>query len=403
MIRNIYDLGLPSAPATLIPHLSSWWQPYSKGAIMFHSETAFEIHGKILERYNSLSDSVKETLGYLISDEQPTYKPHGRKSMFQSGAIYWSPTTGAFEVAGEIFQDYQATGESETWGFPVEEALPANGGLLQQMQRATWYFKYGTRRAHAVEGEILAAFAKTGGLGRWGYPISNEVTIDVTGIGSRDVRWSEFENGSFYWSAATGAHAVEGDIRTKWRYLGGADMHYIQELGLPTTDEMDVPDRKGARMSGFEQGVVLWYGSKDKMLVVYPFKLCICTLSTARSGSTEGPNDIYFTAIVNRGEETIFVRRYPETKAFAKADEVDVNVELPVVLKPQTDASILLKVDVWDHEESGEHLNLGTWVQVLDASNAWGLEGGGKLNSGHIQKIKNISAEIKPQIEYLYD
>ncbi|ORY17675.1 hypothetical protein BCR34DRAFT_23908 [Clohesyomyces aquaticus] len=375
MFRNIYDLGNPLAPVKKMTHLESWWQNYTHGAVMYHSGTAFEIHGEILACYSHLPKSTKQDLGYLISDEQPTHSPPGRKSVFQGGAIYFSPSTGAHEVVGEIYHDFEGAGETQVWGFPLDEALPANGGLLQQFQKATWYFQYGAKHAHEVHGEILKSFVATGGLEKWGYPVSNEMVVHTNSL-RRDVRRSEFENGSFYWSAATGAHAVAGNIRKKWMELGGAEMCFLQELGLPTTEEMEVPNADGAVMQGFEQGVIMCDG-EDAAIVVYPFKLFLKSLKTEKSEEKE--NDVYFTAMVNKDEETLFCRRYPEDKAYPRAMEVEVGIELPTLLKPAPDETIMLTIDVWNHKEVGEHVHLGKWIQKLNASNAWGLAWNGKL------------------------
>ncbi|KAF2463740.1 uncharacterized protein BDR25DRAFT_307620 [Lindgomyces ingoldianus] len=397
MFRNIFDLGLPTAPVTKLTYLNSWWQTYTHGAVMYHSGTAFEMHGEVLACYNKLPKSTKQSLGYLISDEQPTNTPPGRKSVFQGGAIYFSLGTGAHAVVGELYHAFEATGETQIWGFPIDAALPANGGLLQQFQKATWYFQHGAKHAHEVHGEILQSFVRSGGLGRWGYPVSNEMVVHTNSV-RRDVRRSEFEHGSLYWSAATGAHAIQGHIRKKWMELGGAEMCFVQELGLPKTEEMEVPNTDGAVMQGFEQGVIMCHGA-EAVIVVYPFKIFLKSLKTA--ASERGGNDVYFTAMVNNGEETVFCRRYPEDNSFPRAEEVEVGVELPVLIKPEPEIPVVLTVDVWDHGDVGEHVHLGKWVQKLDASNAWGIARNGRLE-GRVDKVSKIVAEIRPTVEYLY-
>jgi uncharacterized protein with LGFP repeats len=65
-------------------------------------------------------------------------------------------------------------------------------------------------------------------------------------------RVRDFQGGSIYWSAATGAHEVHGAIRIRWAQLGG-----VGELGFPVTDERGTPDGRG-RFNHFERGSIYW-------------------------------------------------------------------------------------------------------------------------------------------------
>ncbi|MBO0883623.1 MAG: aryl-sulfate sulfotransferase, partial [Mycobacterium sp.] len=63
----------------------------------------------------------------------------------------------------------------------------------------------------------------------------------------------DFAGGTIYWSAATGAHEVHGDIRDRYNALGGAGGF----LGLPTSDETAVSDGRG-RFNSFQGGAIYW-------------------------------------------------------------------------------------------------------------------------------------------------
>jgi hypothetical protein len=58
---------------------------------------------------------------------------------------------------------------------------------------------------------------------------------------------------SIYWSDATGAHSVGGEIRERWLALGG----HSGVLGYPTDDETDTGDGLG-RICRFEHGSIMW-------------------------------------------------------------------------------------------------------------------------------------------------
>lgn len=70
---------------------------YQHGAIYWHPDSgAHEVHGAILDRYRSW-DQVAGTLGYPVSDEMDT-PGGGRHSCFQHGLIVWTPEAGAHGI-----------------------------------------------------------------------------------------------------------------------------------------------------------------------------------------------------------------------------------------------------------------------------------------------------------------
>jgi len=109
----------------------------------------------------------------------------------------------------------QLGGASGFLGSAVTGEVPAaNGGLQQEFQNGTicWHASTG---AFEVHGSIRARWLAMGGTSSIpGYPTTNEQTTP-DGIG----RYNHFQNGSIYWTPATGAHEVYGAIRTRWAEL----------------------------------------------------------------------------------------------------------------------------------------------------------------------------------------
>lgn len=101
---------------------------------------------------------------------------------------------------------------------------------------------------HAIE-------AKARELGWVGADISQ---IDQMGRGYV----IRFEAADIYYSPATGAHEVHGDIRAKYNAFGAAN----GILGLPTTDETGTPDGIG-RFNHFEGGSIYWTLNTGPMMV----------------------------------------------------------------------------------------------------------------------------------------
>lgn len=86
-------------------------------------------------------------------------------------------------------------------------------------------------------------------------------------FGSSDVFVQHYEHGSIFYSPATGAHEVNGEISAKYDFLGGpaASQIGLSQLGLPITDEKNALDGVG-RVSDFENGSIYWHPRTGPML-----------------------------------------------------------------------------------------------------------------------------------------
>lgn len=141
----------------------------------------------------------------------------GLKQEFRNGSIYWHARTGAFEVHGAIRARWLALGgEGSAFGYPTSDETPtADGtGRFNDFENASVYW-HPSSGAFEVHGAIRARWLALGGTGSvLGYPTTNETTTP-DGIG----RYNHFQNGSIYWTPATGAHEVHGAIRARWAQL----------------------------------------------------------------------------------------------------------------------------------------------------------------------------------------
>ena len=225
--------GLPVATA----------QVYSSPATGSH-----DVVGAILDRYRA-SGGPAGVHGYPTTGEQNAVG--GRRSLFQNGAIYWSPQTGPHSLSGAIWADYAALGrETSGLGFPItDEVTTPNGrGRVNGFQGGVVLWTPATG-AHAVLGSIAGAY---GALG-WensplGFPTTDE-TITPNGRG----RYNRFEGGVVLWTPAYGARAVYGQILARYDALGAED----SVLGFPVTGELVTPNLQG-RATHFERGSVYW-------------------------------------------------------------------------------------------------------------------------------------------------
>jgi uncharacterized protein with LGFP repeats len=135
-------------------------------------------------------------------------------------------------------------------GFPVTDELvtPDGIGLYTHYQGGSIYWSPASG-AHEVHGDIRDKWASLGWeQGFLGYPLTDE-SATPDGVG----RYNHFQGGSIYWTPQTGAHEVHGDIRARWASLGWERSF----LGYPTSDELPTPDGVG-RVSYFQGGEIFW-------------------------------------------------------------------------------------------------------------------------------------------------
>lgn len=408
--RSKFDIGNPTEPARYSEPATSWIQYYDNGAVLYSPATssAYVIFGLIWTRYRVIDSGTKGMLGYLASDELVSRVDVGRKSLFQGGGLYWSPSTPAMEVYGPIYAFYETTGEAAEWGFPVRAMHIINGGHKQDFQSGVIYHKTNAPTAQGVKGEILQLYNSTGGVDRWGFPIMPEERLqnvkpffhNPTGPNfDRYVLFQEFEYGSAYIAEGAGAHFVYGHIREEWLAKGGVH----SSLGLPNTEEMDIPGAAGARMSGFDYGVITWFGARDLMNVVTPFKFFLGVIRTQEDeGVGGGRNNIYANTTLRLENSIILSKRFPGSGEFAAGNDAVVNEKLPTLISPKPLETYSFVIDVWDDDDTflGGDDKLGTWSKVLNAANSWGFrDNKGLLNSGSFDKIIDISAACQPEVD----
>lgn len=206
-------------------------QDYSNGRAFWSADTGANLlTGLIGGRYQG-TGGPGGFLGMPKSSELPTLDNTGRFNVFQNGAIYWSPATGAHSISGAIQRAWNDLGweQPQGLGFPLAEPMttPNGQGLSQKFERGTLFQKNGGD-AFEVKGLILEKYGVLGfEASALGFPLTNE--MDAVGG-----RFNRFDSGNIYWSPASGAWSVlNGPIMDAWRdkgYEGG-------ELGFPISDQ----------------------------------------------------------------------------------------------------------------------------------------------------------------------
>ncbi len=222
-------LGYPVTDELPTPQRFGRFNHFQHGSIYWSPATgAHEIRGGIRHHWAEIGWE-NSTLGFPTTDEFAI--PGGVTQHFERGSMYWSAATGAHLVRGAIHERWAAMGWGSSYlGFPVTDEIALRRGAYQLFQGGAVYWSP-TTGAHAVRGYIAARWAETGWEnGPLGYPVSSENALP--GGAS-----SHFQGGTISWSADTGAHVVVGAVRDLWARMGWEG----SLLGHPVTDEYSVP------------------------------------------------------------------------------------------------------------------------------------------------------------------
>lgn len=377
-VRTWHNLGPKAGDFFYDTTLRAWIQSYALGVISYvdGDPSAYLTHGAILGLWRS-DAGLRAALGPAASDEVPGRQDGSRKSAFRNGAIYWSPATGAQPVLGRMYLDFELLGEGNSpIGLPVAPSEAAPGGRCQRFQRGRMYLRDGASNAFEVHGDILGKFEATGGVAKWGFPVSHE--SDVMAGGRSIGRVSQFEGCTIYWSPATGAAVTYGDIRQAYHANGGP----AGALGFLTSDEGDIPGAPApARYNTCERGSILWFGGET--VVCRPFRFHLGHLDTKEEDrdifDADGQNDLYCRICVGVNGNRVFDRKIPEgPTCFPSANIRDLNYTVPYAITPNNPhLKVDLEVQVWESDAgtplAGGDDHLGTIRRSLTMANAWGL------------------------------
>lgn len=135
------------------------------GAIYRTMDSLFEVHGAIYEKYVQLGGPTG-ILGLPRTNESAVGDAAGgRFSTFEHGVILWTPTTGAYELHGDIWRTWSNLGQTKS---------------------------------------------------SLGYPVSDEHDVSV----NSEFRVSRFQYGAIFYSAGTGSIVLQGLPWQQWKTYG---------------------------------------------------------------------------------------------------------------------------------------------------------------------------------------
>jgi uncharacterized protein with LGFP repeats len=206
------------------------------------------------QRYNA-DAALRTKLGAPTGTEVTDGTVHYRT--YANGRLYWSAVGGTKFLTGPVLAKYLAFGGHAKLGPPTSDTASTPDGagqynhFVNNGNVGSIYFTTATG-AHVLYGEIRKRWVALDYERGLGYPTTDEAgTPDGVGRYNHFVKGANV--GSIYYTNATGAHALYGEIRKKF-----AALDYERGLGYPTTDEAGTPDGVG-RYNHFSLGHSIYY------------------------------------------------------------------------------------------------------------------------------------------------
>jgi hypothetical protein len=144
---------------------------------------------------------------------------------------------------------------------PLGDMKPVDGGFVRAFAGCDIYYS-GATGAHELHGDIRAKYRQVNGPARLGLPTTDETSCP-DGIG----RYNHFaKSASIYWTPTTGPFYVRGGVRFRWASSGWE----LGPLGYPVRDEEGMggvypTDNPDMHWSHFQHGMIFSQGPEAQI------------------------------------------------------------------------------------------------------------------------------------------
>lgn len=221
------------------------YQVFEGGTVYWSAATGSRSMNFAIGAKYGLLNAEWGPLGYPITSVDCSLPGGGCGQDFEGGAIYSVPGGTSVFVAPEILPGWSGRQDGPL-GYPLGDTVCglADGGCYQPFESGAVYWSPSTGAA-AVYGEIVTAYAQANAeWGHLGYPTS-AARCELAQSGCAQT----FENASIYWSPSTGAHVVKPEVIPAWAPHGSE----AGPLGYPTTS---APQSGDSYQQSFQGGTV---------------------------------------------------------------------------------------------------------------------------------------------------
>lgn len=241
---------------------------FADGKFFYTPETgAHAVYGPVLAKYEQLGGPAGSDLGFPNVDEGAgRVSADSRSVTFSAGdnpVIFYTPENGAFVVRGAMNAAWDKLGSSAgSLGVPIADETTSADVVSQKFSggEVSWNTTTKTFSTNPAEladqlGDVSVPSNSTAAIDRaWhavggadgplGAKSGEEYAVGPDGVGQN------FDRGKIFFTPATGAHTIDGEVLAKYEALGGPDG---SDLGFPTANEADGA-LVGSRMSTFSGG-----------------------------------------------------------------------------------------------------------------------------------------------------
>jgi hypothetical protein len=290
------------------------------------SAGSFEVQGLIRDKWDSLGADCS-FLGMPLTDESASCVAGGRWNAFEGGHIYWSAASGAHEIHGAIWSEFAAQGyecAGSKLGFPTsdEGATACGGGRFETFQNGTIRYSAATG-AHEVDGPIASLYESHNAECWLGFPMSDSFPV---GVGTRSDfqygfivhRTSNNSTGAWNWPYASSSC---GTLTGTWQGL-----RPNQSLHSCDGHWMLLQQGTDGNLALYKDGVPQWgagtnHGSVENVLYMQPdgnLVMYDVNMNPIWSSGTSGHAGAHMT-LQNDGNIVIYENNVPLCARFGLA------------------------------------------------------------------------------------
>lgn len=219
---------------------------YEGGNIYWTATTgAHEVHGDILTEF-ARQAGVNGILKYPTSDTLTSSDKKSRYSNFEHGRIYYRGAAGTFTVPAPYFAKHESLGGVHgILGYPTSAVRTSQDKKSRYQNYTGGRIYVQGSRVVEIHGAVFTHHEAIGGVyGPLGYPVGD---LTSNGDGKGKAQW--FERGLVFYSPSTGAHGLWDKILSRYAENG----HVRGYLRYPTSSPTPVGDGRGT-FATFERG-----------------------------------------------------------------------------------------------------------------------------------------------------
>ena len=244
-----------------------------------------------IERYYEQIGKENSVLGQPISEERCGLVNDGCYQKFEVGRIYYTESTGAWDISGKIYAKWFELGtEWSVLGYPTSsEKKDKNNIVYQQFEHGRIYYRAGETFVVYLNSENR--YEEIGALdSELGRPSEEDNHCGLKNDGC----YQQFEHGRIYKTEKTGEWEISDEILNRWEEINSDN----SIIGYPTSGEQK--DENEVLYQQFERGRIYYtegtgaWDISGKIYTKWSNLLMDSVLGYPTSGEQKDENDIIY-------------------------------------------------------------------------------------------------------------